>query len=197
ISGLLQVLVLLYLLLSTGDLFFRKIMRLMPLRKDKAAAIDILEESQSVVMRYVVVTFFINLGQAAVVGVVMWYIGMPTPILWAVFTLVIEFIPYFGAAIIMVFLSVVAFATFDSVGRVIAVPGMYFLISTIQNNVVSPYAYGSRLKLNPVAVLLGVLFWWFIWGISGAFLAIPIIATIKVIADRTETLPVLSELLGE
>jgi len=69
--------------------------------------------------------------------------------------------------------------------------------TTIQNNVVSPYAYSNKLKLNPVAVLIGVLLWWFLWGTAGAFLAVPIVATIKVVADRVEGMKAIGEFLGE
>ncbi|HEY7118276.1 MAG TPA: AI-2E family transporter, partial [Tepidisphaeraceae bacterium] len=92
---------------------------------------------------------------------------------------------------------VIAFATFDSMGHILAVPGSYLVITTLQNNVVSPYAYGQHLKLNPVAVLIGVLLWWFLWGTPGAFLAVPIIATVKIIADHTDTLKPVGEFLGE
>jgi predicted PurR-regulated permease PerM len=94
-------------------------------------------------------------------------------------------------------ISLVAFATFDGIGQILAPPGAYLLITTIQNNLVSPVAYGNKLKLNPVAVLVGVMIWWFLWGIPGAFLAVPIIATIKIIADRTQGLNALGEFLGE
>jgi predicted PurR-regulated permease PerM len=75
-------------------------------------------------------------------------------------------------------LAIVGLATFDSIPHALAPPGTYLLITTIQNNVVSPYAYGNHLKLNPVAVLIGVLLWWFLWGVPGAFLAVPIVATL-------------------
>ena len=90
-----------------------------------------------------------------------------------------------------------AAASFDGVGHILLPPAAYLLITTLQNNVVSPIAYGNRLKLNPVAVLIGVLFWWFLWGIPGAFVAVPILATIKIIADRTEQFRALGEFLGE
>jgi AI-2 transport protein TqsA len=61
----------------------------------------------------------------------------------------------------------------------------------------SPYAYGNRLKLNPLAVMIFVLFWWFIWGIPGVFLAIPIAATLKVLGDQVPRMATLAELLGE
>jgi predicted PurR-regulated permease PerM len=148
-------------------------------------------------MRYLLVTLFINLGQAVIVGLVMWALKMPSPILWGLFTLVLEFVPYLGATVMVAALTVVAFATFDNIGHTLAVPGSYLVITTLQNNVVSPYLYGQHLKLNPVAVLVGVLLWWFLWGIPGAFLAVPIIATIKIISDHVEPLKPVGEFLGE
>ena len=94
-------------------------------------------------------------------------------------------------------LAITGFATFDRLGLAVAPPLAYLVITTIQNNVVSPYAYGNRLKLNPVAVLVGVLIWWFLWGIAGAFLAVPIVATIKIVADRVEGMKPVGEFLGE
>ncbi|HEY8197086.1 MAG TPA: AI-2E family transporter, partial [Gemmatimonadales bacterium] len=70
-------------------------------------------------------------------------------------------------------------------------------ISTIQNNVVSPFAYGNRLKLNPVVILLATLLGWFLWGVTGAFVAIPVLAATKVIADHADPRSRLAEVLGE
>src|SRR5215204_5624818 len=82
----------------------------------------------------------------------MWLLGMPQPFLWAVLTFGLEFIPYLGGAVMVGLLTIVAFTTFDSLGRTLAAPGAYLAISTLQNNVVSPLVYGQRLRLNPVAV---------------------------------------------
>lgn len=88
-----------------------------------------------------------------------------------------------GGVFMMALLAISAFATFESVGRVLLAPGAYLAISTIQNNAVSPFAYGNRLKLNPVVVLLATLVGWFLWGVAGAFVAIPVLATVKVLAE--------------
>ena len=152
---------------------------------------------QAVVRRYLLVAAIIYLGQGTAVAMVLWWLKMPSPILWGVFTFVLEFIPYLGAALMILMISLVALATFDSIGHILAAPGAYLLITLLQSNVVSPIAYGKKLKLNPVAVLIGVIIWWFLWGIPGAFLAVPIIATIKIIADRTQGLNALGEFLGE
>jgi predicted PurR-regulated permease PerM len=196
-TGAVEVIVLLYLLLAAGDLFVTKLLKVIPYWPDKKAAAQVVHESQSVVMRYMVVNAFINAGQGVVVGLVLWWLGIPSPVLWAFLTFVLEFVPYLGAAIMITMLSVVAFAPFEDVSRILMVPGSYLLITTLQNNIISPYAYGQHLKLNPVAVLIGVLFWWFLWGIPGAFLAVPIIAACKIAAEQTQTLKPVGEFLGD
>ena len=197
LTGLIEVLLLLLLLLASGDLFYNKLLRILPFREDKRTAVNAVNEVQGVVMRYLLLNAIINGGQGVVVALVLWWLKMPSPILWGFFTFILEFIPYLGAAIMVLMLSLVAFATFDNIGHILAAPGSYLLITTIQNNVVSPVAYGNKLKLNPVAVLIGVMIWWFLWGIPGAFLAVPIIATMKIISDRTAGLNPLGEFLGE
>jgi predicted PurR-regulated permease PerM len=112
-------------------------------------------------------------------------------------TVGLEFIPHLGAAGMIGLLTVTAFGQFDSMGSILLVPGSYLVITTLQNNLVSPFVYGQRLQLNPVAVFVGVLFWWFLWGVAGAFLALPFFATLKIVADHVEGLAPLMTFLGE
>jgi predicted PurR-regulated permease PerM len=195
VAGLVEVLLLAYLLLAVGTLFLRKLRRIVS-REEKAVARTIVSEIKVVIERYVLVTVAINVVQGTLVGLVLWALGMPNPVLWGVATLFLEAIPYLGATVMVLALSLAAFATFDGVGRILLVPGAYLAITTLQNNVVSPVAYGRGLKLNPVAVLIAVMFWWFLWGVPGAFLAVPIVAAARIIAERTEGLAALGEFLG-
>jgi predicted PurR-regulated permease PerM len=197
VAGLVEVLLLLYLMLAAGGMLFRKLVKVVPGPDEKRTVSDVLHETESIVAKYLVVTALINLGQGAAVGVAMWAIGMPDPLMWALLTFVLEFIPYLGGATMVGLLLITAFTTFTSTGRVILPAALYLVVTTIQNNVVSPYAYGGRLQLNPIAVMIMVMFWWFIWGIPGVFLAIPIAATLKVLGDQVPSLAPLAELLGE
>lgn len=197
VSQTVEVILMLYLLLATGDLFLDKLVKILPRIHEKQKAVVAIHEVEVAVLQYVIATALINVGQAAVIGLALWWIGLPNALLWALATFFLEFIPYLGGALMVAMLSISAFATFDSFPRILAVPGSYLLVTTLQNNVVSPFAYGKRLKLNPVAVLIGVLFWWFVWGISGAFLAVPIVATVKVVCDRVQSLKPVGEFLGE
>ena len=197
LAGGLEVIVLLYLMLAAGNMLFRKLVKLFPGPDDLRTATDILNKTESIVSRYLTVTALINLGQGIAVGLALWAIGMPDPFIWGIVTFVLEFIPYLGGAIIVVLLLIDGFSVYSGLGQVLLGPAIYLVISTIQNNVISPYAYGNRLKLNPLAVMIFVLFWWFIWGIPGVFLAIPIAATLKVLGDQLPRLAPLGELLGE
>jgi predicted PurR-regulated permease PerM len=182
----LQIIVLVFLILATDNLLNRKLAAVMP-KTTKGTAEQTIEEAEAVVRRYLVVTALINLGQGVLVALTMWAIGMPTPPLWGVLTFVFEFLPYIGALFMVVSLTVTGLATFDSIGHVLLAPAAYITISTIQNNAVSPFAYGSGLRLNPLAVLLGVLIGWFLWGVAGAFVAVPLLAAVKIFAERTES----------
>jgi predicted PurR-regulated permease PerM len=196
-AGLAEVLLLLYLLLASGDLFLRKLVEVLPLFRDKRTAVAVTEQVQQAVTQYIATTLMINLGQGTVVGLVLWGLGMHSPWLWGGLTVLLEFIPYLGATGMIILLSAAAFSQFDSLAHVLLVPGTYLVIAALQNNLVSPLIYGQRLKLNPVAVLVGVLFCWLLWGVAGAFLAVPFFAALKILADHVESLTPIATFLGE
>lgn len=197
VAGLLQVIVLVYLMLAAGNMLVRKLVKLLPRPDEFRTATDIMNKTESIVARYLTVTALINVGQGIAVGVALWAIGMPDPLIWGLMTFVLEFIPYLGGAIVVGLLLITGFSVFPGLGEALLAPAIYLVISTVQNNVISPFAYGNRLKLNPLAVMICVLFWWFIWGIPGVFLAIPIAATLKVLGDQVPAMAVMGELLGE
>ena len=196
LGGFLETVVLLFLLLATGDLFTRKLAVVIG-KQAKGSAEGTVEKAEAVVRRYLVVTALINLGQGAVVGLVMQLLGMPNPVLWGVLTFFLEFLPYLGGAFMIAFLTITAFATFEGVGHVLLVPASYLAITTIQNNAVSPFAYGNSLRLNPVMVLLVTLVGWFLWGVAGAFVAVPVLAATKVFAEHANRGSRLAAALGE
>jgi predicted PurR-regulated permease PerM len=197
VTSFIEVLLLVWFLLASGTLFQHKLLKVLPLPWEKRAALDVLDQTESVVSGYLFITLLINLGQGVAVGLAMWLLGMPTPLLWGMMTAVLEFIPFLGGALMVLLLAAVGLATFSSAGQALLAPGAYLLISTLQNNLVSPLAYGRKLRLNPVAVLVSVMIWWALWGVAGAFLAVPIVATAKVLGDRLDGLSALGEFLGE
>jgi predicted PurR-regulated permease PerM len=197
ISTAVEVLLLLCFLLAAGDRLRDKVKKAIHGAGDRATAVQVAEEIEAVVSRYVVATALINLGQGLVVGLVMWALGMPTPALWGLMTFIVEFIPYLGAMVVITLLTLVGLATFGNLGHALIAPASYLAITTLQNNLVSPIAYGRGLKLSPAVILVAVMVWWFLWGVAGAVVAVPVVAAVKVLADHVPALNGLGELLGE
>ena len=158
---------------------------------------EVVDEMRSVVSRYLVVTMLINLVQAAIVGVTLHLLGYPSALLWAVLTFLFEFIPYFGGLVMIGMLFLAGLASGKELASALAGPGAYFLITTLQNNLVSPIAYGSRLKLNPAAILAALMLWYMLWGVAGAFLAVPILAAFNVFAERVDSLKGVSAFISD
>jgi predicted PurR-regulated permease PerM len=196
LSTLLQTLVVAFLVLATSDLFARKLALLLP-KPEQGTPEQAVDAAEAVVRRYLVVTILLAGGQGIVIALTFMLWGMPSPILWGVLTLVLESIPYLGALIMVAVVTVAAFAAFDSLGQILLPPLAYIVISTIQNNAVSPFAYGSGLRLNPLVVLLVVLVGWFLWGVPGAFVAVPLLAAVKIFAQRLSRESRLAAVLDE
>ena len=195
-AGLLEVIILLYFLLAAGDLFLQKLIKVLPNTGDKRKAVEIARRIEGSISTYLLTVAAVNLAEGAVVALAMWLLGMPSPLLWGALVAVLEFIPYLGALAMVVILGLAAMTVFDNVGRVLAVPAAFLLINLIQANFVSPVFVGHRLALNPVALLVGLTFWFWIWGIPGAFIAVPILATFKIFCDHIGSLAAVGEFLG-
>jgi predicted PurR-regulated permease PerM len=93
-------------------------------------------------------------------------------------------------------LTLAGLATFDSLPHALLVPATFLGINLLQANIVSPALLGHRLTLNPVAIFIGLALWFFLWGVPGAFLAVPLLATVKIVCDHIEPLAPIGTFLG-
>jgi predicted PurR-regulated permease PerM len=192
-----EVLILLYFLLAAGDLFLQKLIKVLPNLRDKQKAVEIARKTEASISTYLLTTLAITFTEGVVVALAMWAIGMPNPLLWGAMVVVLEFIPYLGAAIMTAILTLAALTVYDTIGEALLVPGVFLVINVIQGNFISPALMGHRLALNPVALLVGLTFWFWIWGLPGAFIAVPLLATFKIFCDHIESLAAVGEFLGE
>jgi predicted PurR-regulated permease PerM len=197
IAALLEIFILLYFLLAGGDLFLQKLIKVLPNVNDKVKAVDIARATESTVSAYLTTTLLVNLVEGTMVALVLRLLGMPNAVLWGVLVFFLEFVPYLGAATAVVVLSVAGLTTFDQVGRALLVPGSFLAINLLQANLVTPLLLGHRLTLNPVAIFTGLAFFYWIWGVPGAFLAVPLLATFKIFCDNIESLAAIGEFLGQ
>lgn len=194
--GTLEVILLLYFLLAAGDLFLEKLVKLLPQFSDKRTAVSIARATEASISTYLVTTACINLGEGVVLSLALWAIGAPTPFLWGSLVVLLEFVPYIGALVMLAILTIVGLTSFPNLSHGLALPAVFLLVTFVQSNLVTPVVMGRRLTLNPVAVFVGLAFWWWVWGVAGALLAVPLLAAFKICCDHLERLSSIGEFLG-
>jgi predicted PurR-regulated permease PerM len=197
LTGALETLILLYFLLASGDLFLQKLIKVLPLLRDKKTAVAIARETENSISTYLLTVTAVNIGLGIAVTLVMLLVGMPNAPLWGALAALAEFVPYIGATVMLGTLALAGLVVFPDPAHALLVPGAYLTVNLLQANFISPTVLGRRLTLNPVAILVGLVFWWWIWGVGGAFIAVPLIATFKIFCDHIESLAPIGEFLGE
>lgn len=197
LAGLGETLVLLYLLLASGDLFLQKLVHVMPTLSDKKRAVEISHEIQQNISNYLFTVTLINIGLGIAVSSGLYFMGVPNAAMWGIFVAVMNFVPYFGPVAGIILLAAVGLLTFDtSLFQALLPPVWYLLLHLFESNLITPVLLGRRFTLNPVVIFISLIFWTWLWGVPGALLSLPILVSIKVISDRVPSMSALSEVLS-
>jgi len=130
--------------------------------------------------RYFGTVALINVGLGTCTALAMYALDMPNAILWGVLVAVFNFVPYLGPIAAFFILAVAALLTFDTLGRALAVPGVFLCLHLIEGQIVQPLTVGRRFEVNALVVLLAVWFGYGFWGIPGMLLAMPVVVALKV-----------------
>jgi predicted PurR-regulated permease PerM len=195
LAGVGETLVLLYLILASGDLFLQKLVHVMPTFREKKNAVEISHEIQQNISNYLFSVSLINIGLGALVSGGLYLLGVPNAVMWGVLVAVLNFIPYFGPVAGIFLLATVGILTFDTLWKGLLPPAWYLLLHLLEANLITPVLLGRRFTVNPVVVFVSLIFWTWLWGVPGALLSVPILVSIKVICDRVPSLSSVSELL--
>jgi predicted PurR-regulated permease PerM len=194
--GIGETLVLLYLLLASGDLFLQKLVRVMPTLRDKKSAVEISHEIQQNISNYLFSVSLINIGLGIIVSGGLYFMGVPNAAMWGMLVALLNFVPYFGPVAGIILLAAVGLLTFDTVWQAVLPPAWYLLLHLLEANLITPVLLGRRFTLNPAVIFVSLIFWMWLWGVPGALLSVPILVSIKVISDRVPAMSHVSELLS-
>lgn len=197
VAGVVVVILLLYFLLASGDLFLTKLVRVLPTLSDKKTAVQAAYEMEDQVSVYLTTVTTINIGLGIAEAGAMYLIGMPNAVLWGLMATVFNFVPYLGALVGATVVGTVAFVTFGETQLAIIAASVYLSITSIEGGLVTPMLLARRLTLNPVVVLIGVIFWGWLWGIAGTLIAVPLMVTFKILCDHIKPLAPIGEFLGQ
>jgi predicted PurR-regulated permease PerM len=190
-----ETIVLLYFMMASGDLLMLKAIQALPRFKDKKRLVEIVNETEQQVSRYLGAVTVVNAIEGTLIGIGLAMVGMPNPVLWGVLAAVVNYIPYLGAMICVGCIALVSLVTFDSLGHALLPPAIYLFIN-ISDNFIAPMFLGKQMVLNPLVIFIALLFWGWIWGITGAIIAVPLTMAFKVFCDHFAVLAPVGELLA-
>jgi predicted PurR-regulated permease PerM len=196
LAGTGEILVLLYLLLASGDLFLQKLVRVLPTLREKKRAVEISHEVQQNISYYLFSVFLINTGLGIVVSAGLHFMGVPDAAMWGMLVAILNFVPYFGAGVGIILLAAVGFLTFDTLWQAFLPAAWYLLLHALESNLITPVLLGRRFTLNPEVIFVSLIFWTWLWGVPGALLSVPILVSIKVVCDRVPAMSPVSELIS-
>ncbi|WP_285294019.1 AI-2E family transporter [Aureimonas altamirensis] len=196
LAGIGFALIFLFFLLASGDLFHQKLVQSMPTFSDKKRALSIAHEIEKELSRYLFTITLINIGLGVAVGFSLWLVNMPTPAVFGALATVLNFIPYIGAIVGMALVGVIALAEFGDVTVALIPVLVYLACTSLEGQFLTPMIVGRRLEMNAAAVFLSVAFWGWIWGVTGMFLAVPIMVGVKILANYVDSLQPLGNFLA-
>jgi predicted PurR-regulated permease PerM len=196
LAGIGETLVLLYLLLASGDLFLQKLVRVMPTLRDKKSAVGISHEIQQNISNYLFSVSLINVGLGLVVSGGLYFMSVPNAAMWGLLVALLNFVPYFGPVAGITLMATVGLLTFDNLWQAVLPPAWYLLLHLLEANLITPVLLGRRFTLNPVVIFVSLIFWTWLWGVPGALLSVPMLVSIKVVCDRLPAMSSVSELLS-
>jgi predicted PurR-regulated permease PerM len=187
-SGLLETVLVLFFLLVSGDTFLRRLVEILPRFKDKRQAVDISQQIESDVSAYLFTITIMNLAVGVATGTVMAICGVGDPVLWGTVAFLLNYIPILGPMIGVVVFLLAGLLSIDSLWVAFLPAGLYLLIHLVEGETVTPMLLARRFTINPVLVILSLVFWYWMWGVPGAVLSTPMLAITKIICDRIRPL---------
>jgi predicted PurR-regulated permease PerM len=196
IAGTGLIIILMYFLLASGDLFLRKLVTVIPRLEDKKRAVEIVRSIQHDISSYLFTITLINIGLGAAVAIAMYLLEVPNPILWGVMVAAFNFAPYIGAITSVTILTVVGILSFESLSQALLVPAVGFGLTTLEGQFITPLIVGHRLELSPVIIFVGLIIWGWLWGLIGILLAVPLLASFKIICEGLESFRPIAEFMG-
>jgi predicted PurR-regulated permease PerM len=129
----------------------------------------------------------INIGLGALTAGALWLLGMPSPVMWGGIVAVANYIPYLGPIICALLLFAGGLMTFPDIWGALAPPTVFVSFHLIEANLFTPMVVGHRLTISPLSILISLSFWAWVWGTTGALLAVPLLIIMKTIFSAAGT----------
>ena len=195
LDGLFTTVLVLYFLLVAGNIFLRRIVEILPTFTNKRQAVDISQQIQEDISGYLVTITAMNAAVGVTTAAAMYLCGLGDPLLWGTIAFLLNYIPILGPLFGVGIFVLVGMLSFENLWWALLPPVLYFGIHLAEGETLTPMLLARRFTLNPVLIILSLVFWFWMWGVIGAILAVPMLAILKIISDRLRPLKALGHFL--
>ena len=184
-----------FILLSHEDLRDR-LVRLVG-RQDLHRTILAMNDAASRLSRYFLFQLGLNSAFGVLIGICLWLVGLPNPLLWGILAAIMRFVPFVGVVIALLPPLLLAVAVVPGWTLALAVLALFAVSEGLMGQVVEPLIYGHSTGLSPLAVIVATAFWTLIWGPVGLLIATPLTVCLVVVGRHVEPLAFLDVILGD
>jgi len=159
-------------------------------------ATQALDDASRRVTRYLSMQLVVNASYGIPIGACLYFIGIPNALLWGVLSTLLRFIPFLGPWVAAAFPIVLAAAVDPGWAKLGYTLAVYAVMEVVSNNIVEPWLYGASTGISNLALMIGAVFWTWLWGVPGLFLSTPLTVCLMVLGKYLTGLQFLSVLLG-
>jgi len=187
-SGFVTTVLFLFFLLVSGDIFLHRLVEILPRFSGKRQVVEISQHIESDISAYLVTITIINAAVGIVMALAVWLTGVGDPILWGTVAFLLNYVPILGTAFGVLIFLLAGLLTIDTLWLALLPAGIYLALHLIEGETLTPMILARRFTLNPVLVIISLVFWFWMWGIPGVILSVPMLAIAKIICDRVRPL---------
>jgi predicted PurR-regulated permease PerM len=187
-SGFFSTMLFLFFLLVSGDIFLQRFVEILPRFSSKRQVVEIDQQIERDISAYLVTITIMNAAVGIAVAMAMWLTGVGDPILWGTVAFLLNYVPILGPVLGVLIFLLAGLLTHDVLWQALLPAGLYLGIHLIEGETVTPMLVAKRFTLNPVLVIISLVFWFWLWGVPGAILSFPMLAIAKIVCDRVKSL---------
>ena len=139
------------------------------------------------IMKYIMIKTLISAGTGILTGTACAVLGIKFAVLWGFLAFLLNYIPYIGSLAAVIFPIILSFFQFPHSYIPLFAALSLLLIQLVMGSYLDPEMMGNRFNLSPILIIVSLFFWSYVWGAVGAFLAVPIVAIIKIVVQNIES----------
>jgi predicted PurR-regulated permease PerM len=196
VVGVFSMVSLYLIILMSGILSYENYFRYLEQDKKQGKILQAFDTVKKSITTYMRVKFILSICTGIGTAVVCSLLHIKFAIFWGFLAYLLNFIPTFGSILGVVPPVLMSLIQFDSMMYVLLVLALLFAVQTLFGNILEPIYMGSSVSINTIAIIMGLLFWGYLWGVYGMFLAVPLLVMVKTILEQIEGAEVLARLMG-